>query len=169
MSPRRSRRRSGGPRRPNTLLGLVSVLFLTIVIINYGVFSAGAFRSSALSRTSSADVVSDANAIHGLDQARVVNINSTDPLVNVTNRFRHSVTITVSLRADSVSVGELVVGGSPTGSEAVFVLNNGETKTVSITIPDNASLAEEAIYFSVDASAPSFTVTAADRSVPVNA
>ena len=169
MSPRRTRRRSSGRNRPGTLLGLVSVLLLAIVIINYGVFSAGAFRSSTLSRTSSADVVSDADAIHGLNQARAVHINSTDPLVNVTNRFEHSVTIMVSLRTDSTSIGDLVVGGSPTGSEAVFTLNSRETRTVSIAIPDNATLAEETVHFSVDASAPGFTVTAADRSVPVNA
>ena len=169
MSPRRNRRRSTGPRYPSTLLGILSVLLIAIVIINYGAFSAGAFRNSTLSRTSSADVVSDADAIHGLNQARAVHINSTDPLVNVTNRFESSVTIMVSLRADSTSIGELVLDGSSTGSEAVFNLNSGETKTVSIAIPDNTSLAEETVYFSVDASAPGFTVTATDRHVPVNA
>ncbi len=140
-----------------------------VVAVGTGGLPTAAFDSADASRSTDADVVSDPDAIHSLDVAPAVHINSTDPLVNVTNYFGQSVTVTVTLRDDSQHLGDLVVDGNNTGNESVFTLGETETKTVKIEIPDDSTLTTETVYFHVNGSARGLTVTAQDRSAPVDA
>ena len=114
------------------------------------------------------DVTSDELGAHALDVAPSVYINSTNPLVNVTNRLGQDVTITVCLRGDSGHIGDLVVDGVAVGNETSFTLAEGAERTVKIQIPDDSALTDEIVYFSVDASAPGVEVTAPGRRAPVN-
>ncbi|QLG29872.1 hypothetical protein HUG10_19880 (plasmid) [Halorarum halophilum] len=126
------------------------------------------FTTADATRNSAVDVTSDELSAHSLDVASSVYINSTGPLVNVTNRLGQDVTITVALRSDSQHIGDLVVDGTVVGNATSFTLTKGATRTVDIEIPDDSSLSDETVYFSVDASAPGLEVTAPDRRASVN-
>lgn len=126
------------------------------------------FTTADASRNSAVDVTSDELSAHTLDVASSVRINSTGPLVNVTNRLGRDVTITVGLRGDSEHIGDLVVDGTVVGNDTSFTLAEGAVQTVEIEIPDDGSLTNETVYFYVDASASGLEVTAPDRSATVD-
>lgn len=148
------------------------VLFATgvlLVAFVLGGASMGAtsFTAGDASRNSGVDVVSDDQGALALDVASAVHVNSTDPLVNVSNQLGQDVTVTVALRDDSDHVGDLVVDGANVGNSTSFALAQGETQTVEIEIPDDESLTDETASFSVDASGTGIEVTAANNSAPV--
>lgn len=149
------------------------VMLASGMLVLAGVFGAGgmataSFTAADAPRNATVDVTTDDVGVLTLDVAPAVHINSTDPLVNVTNRLSQDVTITVELRGDSEHIGDLVVDGTVVGNKTSFTLAEGGVQTVEIEIPDNSSLTDETVYFSVDASAPGLEVTAPGRSTPVN-
>lgn len=167
MRKRRSRRRGSKPTFPAVVALVVGVLAVFVVFGSGGMATAS-FTTADAPRTSAVDVTSDELGAHGLDVAAEVSTNSTSTLVNVTNRLGQDVTITVGLRDDSEHIGDLVVDGTVVGNETSFTLTEGAEQTVKIEIPDDTSLADETVYFYVDASASGLEVTAPDRSAPVN-
>lgn len=163
----RGRSRRGSPPSPFTLVvGLVLVVCL--LVGNAGVESA-AFSTATVPREATADVTIDDSGAHSLDTAQSVHVNSTEPLVNVTNRLARDVSVTASLRDDSTHIGDLVVGDTNEGDVATFTLRTDDTRTVEIDVPDDGSLDGETVYFHVNATATGLDVSASDRSAPVNA
>lgn len=131
-----------------------------------GAYSA-AFSTGATDRGASVDVTSDESGAHGLDVAGSVHVNSTDPMVNVTNRLGRSTTVTVTLADNSTHMGDIVVDGVNEGDQASFSLSAGDTKRIKLDVPDDSSLVGETVYFHVNASGEGLDVSAPDRSVPV--
>lgn len=164
MSRRRTRRRGSGPW---STLTVVSLLVLAGFLIG-GVDSA-AFDSGTASRGAAVDVTLDETGVHSLDTAGAVRVDATEPLVNVTNYLGRPVTVTVSLREDSTHVGDLVVDGVDEGDETSFSLGRDATETVSIGVVNDSSLDGETVYFHANATATGLSVSAPDRSVPVEA
>lgn len=132
-----------------------------------GGLEATAFTIAGVDRSSAIDVASDGEATLGINPAQNVHINSTETLVNTTNRLGRPVTVTVALRSESTSRGDLVVDGQNMGDQVSLSLARGETTDVQISIADNSSLAETSIHFDVRASASGINVAANNRSVPV--
>lgn len=164
----RKRHRSRGGR--SWLIPFILGLVLVVVIGTSGVgFKSVAYSSSSAPRTSTADVVVDESGVHALDTTQAVQINSTEALVNVTNHHTREVSVTVSLRDDSTHLGDLVLDGSSVGNSATFSLTNTATQRVEIQVPDDSSLDGETVYFHVNASTTSYSVSATDRSAPVEA
>lgn len=167
MRKRRSRRRGTRATLPALILLAGGVLVIAVVFGSGGMATAS-FTVGDAGRSSAVNVTSDELGAHSLDVAPSVHVNSTDPLVNVTNRLGQDVTITVMLRDDSEHIGDLVVDGTEVGNETSFTLTEGTTRTVELEIPDDSSLSTETVYFHVNASASGLEVTAPDRSVPVD-
>lgn len=167
MSGRRSRRR--GSRSPIPTLVLI-VGAAIVVVAAFGGAGAGSasFDTAQVDRNGAVNVTDDASAAHALDTADAVHLNTTEPLVNVTNRLGTDVTVTVGLRDDSTHIGDLVVDGTVVGNETSFSLAAGATRTVELKVPDDSTLSSETVYFHVNASGDGIEVTAPDRSVPVN-
>jgi len=132
-----------------------------------GAYSA-AFSTGATDRETSVDVTSDESGAHGLDVAGSVHVNSTDPMVNVTNRLGRSTTVTVTLADNSTHMGDIVVDGVNEGDQASFSLSAGDTKRIKLDVPDSKRLVAETVYFHVNASGEGLDVSAPDRSVPVD-
>lgn len=164
MKPRRRRRRS---RRETGLSSLLLAAFVSVLVIGGIGLPAASFTTAETPRSASADVVDDADAAHGLDVARVVHANATDPLVNVTNRLGHAATITVSLGETSATSGTLVIDGSTVGDEATIPLGAGETRAVSVRLSETATTADS-VTFHVNATSGGLQVTATNRQVPIS-
>jgi len=164
MSRRRTRRRGSGPWRA---LAVLVLLALAGFVAGAGGVDSAAFDSGHVARNTAVDVTIDETGIHALDTARAVHVDSTDPLVNVTNYLGQPVTVTVALRNDSTVIGDLVVGGVDENERASFSLGRDATETVSIRIANDSSLAGETVYFHANATATGLSVSAPDRSVPV--
>ena len=167
MRKRGSRRRGSRTTFP-ALVTLACGVLVIAVVVGTGGMATASFTTAEASRGSAVDVTSDELGAHSLDVAPAVHINSTSPLVNVTNRLGQDVTITVQLRDDSTHIGNLVVDGTVVGNETSFTLGKGAVETVQLAVPDDGSLTDETVYFSVDASASGLEVTAPNRSAPVN-
>lgn len=163
-------RRRHGFRLSSTGLALIaSGMVMLAVVFGGGGMGTASFSTADAPRSGSVNVVIDESAAHSLDVAAAVHIDSTDPLVNVTNQLGQDSTVTVQLRADSAHLGDLVVDGTNEGNETTFTLAEEHTKTVNITIPNDTSLTSEVVYFDVFASAPGLEVSAPDRNAPVDA
>lgn len=163
MSRRRTRRRGSGPW---SALTVVSLLVLAGFLAGGGVDSA-AFDSGSASRGTAVDVTLDETGVHSLDTAGAVHVDATEPLVNVTNYLGRQVMVTVALRENSTHVGDLVVDGVDENDEASFSLGRDATETVRIDVVNDSSLAGETVYFHANATAEGLSVSAPDRSVPV--
>jgi len=131
-----------------------------------GVHSA-AFSTATADRGSSVDVTSDEVGAHTLDVAGSVHVNSTEPLVNVTNRLGRSTTVTVTLADNSTHLGDIVVDGVDESDQASFSLATGDTKRVDLDVSDDSSLVGETVYFHVNASGTGLDVSAPARRVPI--
>lgn len=157
------RSRSRGGRSVGTLVtGLVLVLVLT-----GGWFGAAAFTTGTAERSTAVDVAGDTAGALGIDRSAAVHTNATEPLVNVTNRLGRPVTVTVALRADSTSKGDLVVDGTTVGDQATVSLPRGATRRVDVAVADNSSIAGTSLAFDVVASAPGLRVRGENRTVPI--
>lgn len=166
MTRRRSRSRGGR----SWLTPLVVGLALLLVVGGSGVgFESTAYSSSSTPRAATADVVVDESGVHALDTTQSVHLNSTEPLVNVTNHHTRDVSVTVTLRDDSTHIGDLVLDGSVVGNSTTFRLSATHTQTVELKVPDDSSLDGETVYFHVNASTTAYRVSATDRSAAVNA
>lgn len=168
MSRRRSRRRGSSVTLPVLVLFASGVLLVAFVLGSGGM-GAASFTAGDAARNSAVDVASDDEGALTLDIAPAVHTNSTEVLVNVTNRLGQDVTVTVALQDGSRDVGDLVVDGSNAGNSTTFSLAEGATQTVKIEIPDDSSLTDDTVYFSVDASGTGIEVTTTDNTTPVNA
>ena len=162
-------KRRRGPRITGTGLVLIlSGVVVLAVVFGSGGMGTASFSTSEAPRGGSVNVVADESAAHALDVAPAVHVDSTDPLVNVTNLLGQDVTVTVQLRADSTDIGDLVVDGTNDGNETTFALAEKSTQTVKLTITNDSSLSTEIVYFHVYGSAPGVEVSAPDRNVPVD-
>ena len=132
-----------------------------------GAVESGAFSTVDVDRSSSIDVASDPAGVLGVDVANSVAVNSTERLVNVTNRLGRATTVTVELRSASADRGDLVVGGRNEGDRVSTTLDRGESVRVDVSVPDDGSLVGESIRFDVRGSATGLRVSANDRSVPI--
>jgi hypothetical protein len=142
---------------------------LLVVLVLGATLPAASFTEGHAPRGSDVAVASDENAALRLDTASAVYINETSDLVNVTNNLGREVTVTVTIRNDSTSKGDLVVDGTNRGNETSISLADGATETVRVEVPDDSSLTDEVLYFHVTATDPGLEVTANNRSVPINA
>ncbi len=162
-----SRRR--GLRVTSTGFALIlSGLIVLSVVAGGGGLGAASFSTADAPRSNSVDVVSDQTAALSLDVASSVHINSTDPLVTVTNQMGKSGTVTVELRDDSTHIGDLVVDGTNEGNTTTFTLAETNSQTVDIMIENDTSLTSERVYFNVYGSASGLEVSAPDRNAEVN-
>ncbi|MFB6303369.1 MAG: hypothetical protein ABEH78_10985 [Haloferacaceae archaeon] len=169
MTRKRKRRRSRR-RRLSTLCALLIGLAGVWVVLaagGGGGVASTAFSTATAPRGATADVTIDSSGAHSLDTAQSVHTNSTEALVNVTNRLARDASVTVALRDDSTGTGDLVVDGSKQGDIATFTLSRGGAQTVEIEIPDDSSLVGETVYFHVNATATGLDVRAPDRSAPI--
>lgn len=164
MRRRRSRRRG---RRAGRTVGLLALLLVMGFVAGAGGVHSAAFSTAAGDRASSVDVTTDDSGAHTLDTAGSVHVNSTEPMVNVTNRLGRSTTVTVSLADNSTHMGDIVVDGVNESDQASFSLSSGDTKRVKLDVPDDSSLVGETVYFHVNASDEGLEVSAPDRSVPI--
>lgn len=164
MSRRRTRRRGS---RLWSALGVLALLVLAGFVAGVGGVESAAFDSGTASRNAAVDVTADESGVHSLDTARAVHVDSTDPLVNVTNYLGQPVTVTVALGSDSTAVGDLVVDGVDENDRASFSLGRRATETVSIRIANDSSLVGETVYFHVNATATGLSVSAPNRNTPV--
>lgn len=166
MRKRRSRSRGSKGSTPG-LATLLSSLLVVAIVLGGGAMGTASFSAGETPRGSSVDVTGDKQAALSLDTATSVQVNSTDPLVNVTNQLGQDVTVTVALRADSTEKGELVLDGARVGNSTSFSLAQGATQTVEIAVANDTSLAGGSIFFRVDASASGIDVAAPDRETQV--
>lgn len=148
---------------------LVVACWLVIALVGWQGVVASGFTSADATRHSTAAVVSDDAGAHGLAVNDSVRVNATDRLVTVTNNLGREVTVVVDLDPDSQDVGDLVVDGSNTGDTATFVLPVGDSKRISIDVPDDSSLDGRDAVFDVTADDTGLWVNASNRSVPVTA
>lgn len=164
-----TRRRPRSPRESRSRILTVCGVVLVVLVVVGATLPAASFTRSQADRSSAVSVANDDNAVLSLDTASEVTINGTSDLVNVTNGFGQSVTLTVSIRSDSTDEGDLVVDGTNHGDEVSLSLADGATETIRVEVPDDSTLTDEVLYFHVAASAPGLEVTANNRSVPINA
>lgn len=166
MGRRRSRSRSRSGRSAALSVPVVLAVLLAAWTLA-GPLASGATSAAEVGRNAGTNVTGDETGAHGLEVAPAVRVNETDPLVDVTNRLGRTVTVSVALRDDSTDVGDLVVGGTKRGNETSFTLSAGATETVAIAVPDDGSLVGRTVYFHANASDDGLTVSATDRSTPV--
>ena len=162
----RRRSRSRGPR--HTLWIAVVVALSVVAAAAGGGVEAEAFSTAAVDRPSSIDVTSDPEGTLGVDTAPSVHANSTDPLVNLSNHFGQTVTVTVELRSASADRGDLVMDGLNQGDRVSMTLGRGESAQIDVSVPDNSSLVGTSIRFDVRGAATGLRVSANDRSVPID-
>lgn len=162
-----SRRR--GSRGSHTGFALIlSGLLVLLVAAGSGGLGTASFSTSDAPRSGSVDVVSDQTAALSLEVASSVHINSTDPLVTVTNQMGRSITVTVELRDDSTHIGDLVLDGTTEGDTTTFTLAETNSQTVDISVENDTSLTSERVYFHVYGSASGLEASAPDRNAEVN-
>lgn len=126
-----------------------------------------AFTTAEIGRNSDVDVVTDPNAVLGIDTASNVHINSTETLVNTTNGFNQTVTVTVELRTSSTDRGDLVVNGENKGDQVSLSLSQDESANIQLAVPDDSSLVGKSAHFDIRASNSGLQVKAPNRSVPI--
>ncbi|WP_135305469.1 hypothetical protein [Haloarcula amylovorans] len=163
MKGRRSRRR-GGKSSSFLLVGIVLVCFL---LVGGAGIKSTAFSTATVPREATADVTIDESGAHAIDTAQSVHVNSTEALVNITNHLAQDTTVTVALRDDSTSVGDLIVNGANQGDTATFTLREGNTETVKIKIPNDSALVGQTVYYHANASATGLAVSASNRSAAI--
>lgn len=161
----RRRSRSRGTKYP--LWTAVVVAASLLAVAAGGGIGAGAFSTADVDRQSSIDVASDPEGALGVDTATAVHVNSTERLVNLTNRLGRETTVTVELRSGSKDRGDLVVDGVNEGNRTSRTLGPGESVQIDVSVPDDGSLVGESIRFDVRGSATGLRVSANDRSVPI--
>lgn len=158
-------RRRGSRRLPLALIVAVSLALWAAFAGGAGIH-AGALSTGAADRSSSVAVSADSESVHGIDAAGAVHVNTTQPLVNVTNRMGRPVTVTISLQPESTDIGDLVLGGTHADSIDV-ALAAGDTVTVDLAVRDDATLVGRTVHFDVNAAASGLSVAATNRTVPV--
>lgn len=160
-------RRRSRSRRSRYPLWVAVAVAISILAAAGGGVEAGAFSTAGVDRSSSIDVASDSAGALGVDAAPSVRVNSTEPLVNLSNRLGRTVTVTVELRSASADRGDLVANGLNEGDRASTTLGRGESVQIDVSVPDDGSLVGESIRFDVRGSAAGLRVSANDRSVPI--
>jgi len=156
MARRRSRRRGGG--RWLVVVGLVFAL-LTLS----GIPPSASFSMGDTARGSEINVADDPSAVLGLDNHSAMQTGETCKLVDVTNGFDTTVTVTVTLRADSEKYGNLTLGSGREGNETSFSLEADATQRVGLETKNESSFDGDDVYYHVNATATSLDVVAMDR------
>lgn len=120
---RRTRARVGGAASPRRVVPGVFVAFLLIGLL----FPSGAYSLVEAARSGVVGVTGDQSAELGLTVYSCVDKDNVDPLVDVTNNFEESLSVTVSL-VDG-GLGTLHADGQ-SGDSVTFALGIGATTTV---------------------------------------
>lgn len=128
-----------------------------------GVPASTSFSTGEAARTPGINVADDPSAVLGLDNHSTMQTGETCKLVDVTNGFNTTVTVTVTLRGDSEKYGNLTLGNGREGNETSFSLGAGSTQQVGLEIEDNSAYDGDDVYFHVNATAASVDVVATDR------
>lgn len=147
-------RRGGGGRR--YLLVVLAVLVATAAV------PSSSFTTGSLDRGGDIDVVDDPSGVVGLDVAPGVTNGSVDPLVNVTNNFGRTVTVTVTLQDGSD--GDLYVDGTNVGDEASVTLDPGQRQQIDVKATSGAG---SDLAFDGTAAVTGFSGELPDRSTTV--
>lgn len=154
---RDTRRRQSGSRLS---WGLLAIGVFAVLV--YGLTPAGLATTGQLEREATVDVAADDYGVLALDVAQSVRNNRIDPLVNVTNNYELSVSVTVTLQ--NGNDGDLYLDGTNVGDEATFTLGSGNLQTVEFEADTSAG---STVYFDVTGSAADLDVTALDRTTNV--
>lgn len=121
-------RRGGGGRR--------YLLVVVAVLVAMATVPSSSFTNGSLERGDDIDVVDDPSGVIGLDVAAGVTNDSVDPLVNATNHFGRTVTVTVTL--ETGSDGDLYVDGTNVGDEASVTLDPGQRQRIDVKATSGA-------------------------------
>lgn len=154
---RRSRRRSGRPWLSVVAVSVTSLLLLTAMP------PSASFDTGAAERGAGVPVSDDENAILGLSNHSAMNTGETCKLVNVTNRFDQSVTVSVALREDSEKYGNLTLGNGREGNQTSFSLGSGSSQKVGLETDDNSSYDGDDVYYHANATGNGVRAVATDR------
>lgn len=130
-------------------------------ITGAGLIPSRAFSSVSGGRTVNIGTASDENALLGLFVYDPVEVNKTDPLVDVTNNFSETLTVTVAL--NDCTQGSLESPSGDTGCSAQAAVDPGNTGTWQITT-DNQVADGTTISFDVSGTGATTEVTAPGRS-----
>lgn len=160
MSSGRSRRRS---RRV-----LPTVVLLLGVLLTVGtLLPAASYSTGDAGRDATVGVTDDPQAMLGLDTASSVRTGHVDPLVNVTNDFESTATVTVTLNDDSATKVDLVVDGANVGDEYTIDLNRSETVAIDVDVPDDDSYVNDNVVFDVSADGTDIDAVASNRTTTI--
>ncbi|WP_254534838.1 hypothetical protein [Halomarina litorea] len=152
----------------SSFIRLCGLVLIGVLVVSASL-PAASFTQGEASRGANLNVVGDTNGALKINSSKSVYINDTSDLVTITNHLGRDVTITVTLRNDSIPIGDISAGSVNYSNETTFTVAQGTAETVQIKIPDDSSLTDEIVYFHITASAPGLTVKALDREVQVNA
>jgi|GEM_PF-3854711 len=144
------------PRRHRNGSGVRSaalVLVVLVVVVATAV-PAQSVLSATLDRSSSADVVVDDEAVVGLSLADEVHTGSTERLLDATNNYTDTLSVTVALASNDTDLGDLVLGGTTEGDTATFDLQPDAGQRVSLDVPCDGSLAGRTVTVTVKVSGP---------------
>ena len=143
------------------------VLCVVALLIVQGPLGLGAFGAGVVERSPHLSVVDDRNGGMDIYPHHAMNSGETCTLVDLTNNVGSNLTVTVSLREDSQSYGNLTLGNGNEGNETTFQLDAGASQRVGIeldsSIPDGTS-----VYFHVNATGDPVSIVATDRHSTVN-
>ncbi|NHN46906.1 hypothetical protein G9464_04755 [Halostella sp. JP-L12] len=153
----RSRRRSGRPWLSVVVVAVTSLLLLTAMP------PSASFDTGSVGRGSGIAVADDGNAILGLSNHSALKTGETCKLVNVTNRFDRSVTVTVALREDSEKYGNLTLGNGREGNQTSFSLGTGISRTVGLETDNESAYDGDDVYFHANATGDGVRAVATDR------
>lgn len=131
------------------------VVIATLLLLGLTLPS-GAISLAELPRGTVLDVANDPSGILGLTVYSCVDKNTIDPLVDVTNHFQSTTSVTVSL-VDG-TLGTLHVGGQ-SGDTVTFSLGAGATDTVDFETTVGGPWPKY-LEFNVDATSSATTITA---------
>jgi hypothetical protein len=128
-----------------------------------GVPASTSFTTGDAVRGPGINVADDPSAVLGLDNHSAMQTGETCKLVNVTNGFNTTLTVTVTLREDSEKYGNLTLGNGREGNETSFSLGAGSTQQVGLETENDSSYDGDDVYFHANATAASVDVVATDR------
>ncbi|WP_226479675.1 hypothetical protein [Natrinema amylolyticum] len=155
-----TRRRSRGRSRRHWLLVVGIVIGLLALS---GVPPSTSFSTGDTARESGITVVDDPSAVLGIDNHLTMQTGETCKLVDVTNRFDTTVTVTVTLRTDSEKYGNLTLGNGREGNETSFSLRADSTQRVGLETKNESTYDGDNVYYHVDATATDLDIVATDR------
>ena len=167
-------RRRPRPKRPtrtggsdgSLLLKAAVPLFVVGLVLLAGPSSL--FTSISLPRESTSDVVTDPNAVIGIENTQV-GTGTTRTMSTLTNQFRQSTSLTIRLTGSSADHATLYVGEVDHGDSATLnSIPTGGNESVSAAVKCRDSLVGGSLTYEIDASGPGINGSIQDRSVSIH-